>query len=147
MHPRQRELDRDELFDKARGEVLDEIVNLSLVSPKTWEDAITEKIWQNMNSYVFEKVYLPAAQSENSGACTCYVFYGLFYRILSSFMVYFTRSICPPHYESKRTKSGQNYFSPELFGIFKICFFFTCKNMKRRTRITNHIFKIFIFSI
>ena len=28
-----------------------------------------------------------------------------------------------PHYESKRSKSGQNYFSPELLGIFKICFF------------------------
>ena len=57
------------------------------------------------------------------------------------------RKSLTPHYESKRSKSGQNYFSPELFGIFKIYFFFMGKNMKRRTRITNHIFKIFIFSI
>ena len=32
-------------------------------------------------------------------------------------------SYYPAHYESKRSKSGQNYFSPELFRIFKICFF------------------------
>uniref|UniRef100_A0A6A7G1C7 Dynamin-like GTPase OPA1, mitochondrial n=2 Tax=Hirondellea gigas TaxID=1518452 RepID=A0A6A7G1C7_9CRUS len=65
--PRMRELDRDELFEKARGEVLDEVVNMSLVSPKYWEDALSKKLWDKTNTYVFENIYLPAAQSDNSG--------------------------------------------------------------------------------
>ncbi|KAB7497194.1 Dynamin-like protein, mitochondrial [Armadillidium nasatum] len=65
--PRIRELDRDELYEKARGEILDEIVNLSQVSPKQWEEALSKKLWEKMNTYVFENIYLPAAQSDNSG--------------------------------------------------------------------------------
>ena len=64
--PRVRELDRDELFEKARGEILDEIVNLSLVSSQTWEQAIETKLWDKVSSYAFENIYLPAAQSQGS---------------------------------------------------------------------------------
>jgi hypothetical protein len=62
---------RDELFEKARGEILDEVINLSLVSPQTWEDAISKKLWEKVAPYVFENIYLPASQSggyESSGA-------------------------------------------------------------------------------
>ena len=59
--PRLRELDRDELFEKARGDILDEVINLSLVSPQTWEDAISKKLWEKVAPYVFENIYLPAA--------------------------------------------------------------------------------------
>ncbi|XP_069168690.1 dynamin-like GTPase OPA1, mitochondrial isoform X3 [Procambarus clarkii] len=65
--PRTRELDRDELFEKARGDILDEVVNLSQVSPKQWEDALAKKLWDKMVTYIFENIYLPAAQTENSG--------------------------------------------------------------------------------
>ncbi|XP_042889092.1 dynamin-like 120 kDa protein, mitochondrial isoform X3 [Penaeus japonicus] len=65
--PRTRELDRDELFEKARGEILDEVVNLSQVSPKQWEDALSKKMWEKMVTHIFENIYLPAAQTENSG--------------------------------------------------------------------------------
>ncbi|XP_066975433.1 LOW QUALITY PROTEIN: dynamin-like GTPase OPA1, mitochondrial [Macrobrachium rosenbergii] len=64
--PRTRELDRDELFEKARGEILDEVVNLSQVSPKQWEDALSKKLWEKMATHIFENIYLPAAQTENS---------------------------------------------------------------------------------
>lgn len=64
-YPRVRELDRDELFEKARGEILDEIINLSLVSSQTWEQAIESKLWDKVAQYAFENIYLPAAQSHN----------------------------------------------------------------------------------
>ena len=65
-YPRIRELDRDELFEKARGEILDEIVNLSLVSSQTWEQAIESKLWDKVSSFAFENIYLPAAQSQGA---------------------------------------------------------------------------------
>ncbi|KAK9869644.1 hypothetical protein WA026_003391 [Henosepilachna vigintioctopunctata] len=64
--PKLRELDRDELFEKARSEILDEIVNLSQVSPKQWEEVLMNKIWQDMSDKVFENIYVPAAQTGSS---------------------------------------------------------------------------------
>ncbi|XP_032590340.1 dynamin-like 120 kDa protein, mitochondrial isoform X4 [Drosophila grimshawi] len=63
--PRLRESGRDELFDKAKGEILDEVVTLSQISAKKWDDALTHKLWEKLSNYVFENVYLPAAQSDS----------------------------------------------------------------------------------
>lgn len=60
---RLRESGRDELFEKAKGEILDEVVNLSQTSAKKWEDLLTDKLWDKLSNYVFENIYLPAAQS------------------------------------------------------------------------------------
>lgn len=61
--PRLRESGRDELFEKAKGEILDEVVNLSQISAKKWEEVLLEKLWERLSNYVFENIYLPAAQS------------------------------------------------------------------------------------
>lgn len=68
--PRLREQDRDELFERARSEILDEVVNLSQVSPKQWEEFLLDKIWDKVSNHVFENVYLPAAQSGSQGMST-----------------------------------------------------------------------------
>ncbi|CAH1117965.1 unnamed protein product [Phaedon cochleariae] len=61
--PRLREQDRDELFERARGEILDEIVNLSQVSPKHWEECLLHKIWEKVSTHVFENIYIPAVHT------------------------------------------------------------------------------------
>lgn len=66
-YPRLRELSRDELFEKARGEILDEIVNLSQLSPRHWEEVLLSRIWEKVSMHVFENIYLPAAQSGDPG--------------------------------------------------------------------------------
>ena len=65
--PRLRELDRTELFEKARGEILDEVINLGQVTPKQWEDALYEKLWDRVATHTFENIFLPAAQADDSG--------------------------------------------------------------------------------
>ncbi|XP_014281304.1 dynamin-like GTPase OPA1, mitochondrial isoform X2 [Halyomorpha halys] len=64
--PRLRELDRDELFEKARSEILDEVINLSQVSVKEWDSLLLDKLWQKVSHHVLENIYLPAAQTCNS---------------------------------------------------------------------------------
>ncbi|CAB0035549.1 unnamed protein product [Trichogramma brassicae] len=57
------DIDRDELFEKARGEILDEIVNLSQVSPRNWEEVLMSRLWEKVSTHVFENIYLPAGQT------------------------------------------------------------------------------------
>ncbi|XP_078246408.1 dynamin-like GTPase OPA1, mitochondrial isoform X2 [Pogona vitticeps] len=65
--PRLRELDRNELFEKAKNEILDEVISLSQVTPKHWEDILQKSLWERVSTHVIENIYLPAAQTMNAG--------------------------------------------------------------------------------
>ncbi|XP_039248602.2 dynamin-like GTPase OPA1, mitochondrial isoform X1 [Styela clava] len=65
--PRVRELDRNELFEKAKNEILDEILNLVNVPAQQWEETLVRKLWNEVSTYVIEQIYLPAAQSNDAG--------------------------------------------------------------------------------
>lgn len=64
---RLRESSRDELFEKAKGEILDEVVNLSQISAKDWEQLLYKKLWEKLSNYCFENIYLAAANASSPG--------------------------------------------------------------------------------
>ncbi|XP_068137266.1 dynamin-like GTPase OPA1, mitochondrial isoform X4 [Hyperolius riggenbachi] len=66
-YPRLRELDRSELFEKAKNEILDEVISLTQVTPKHWEEILQKTLWERVSTHVIENIYLPAAQTMNSG--------------------------------------------------------------------------------
>ncbi|KAK2090886.1 OPA1 mitochondrial dynamin like GTPase [Saguinus oedipus] len=68
-YPRLRELDRNELFEKAKNEILDEVISLSQVTPKHcgMEEILQQSLWERVSTHVIENIYLPAAQTMNSG--------------------------------------------------------------------------------
>ncbi|KAL4707559.1 hypothetical protein ACJJTC_000311 [Scirpophaga incertulas] len=59
--PRQRELDRDELFERARAELLDQSADLSAVPAPIWEERLHTALWDVAADRIFDGVYLPAA--------------------------------------------------------------------------------------
>lgn len=67
-YPNLRELDRDELFEKARGEILDEVINLAQIRSKDWEEAINKLLRKSASDYFFNSIYMPACQTESLGS-------------------------------------------------------------------------------
>uniref|UniRef100_A0A7N4NR79 Dynamin-like GTPase OPA1, mitochondrial n=1 Tax=Sarcophilus harrisii TaxID=9305 RepID=A0A7N4NR79_SARHA len=58
---------KNELFEKAKNEILDEVISLSQVTPKHWEEILQQMLWERVSTHVIENIYLPAAQTMNSG--------------------------------------------------------------------------------
>ncbi|KRZ44245.1 Mitochondrial dynamin-like protein [Trichinella pseudospiralis] len=62
--PKLRDIDRDELYTRAKTEILDELVQLNATSTAEWETALREKLWETMSSYVFENILISAFVGE-----------------------------------------------------------------------------------
>ncbi|CAK8678812.1 unnamed protein product [Clavelina lepadiformis] len=65
--PRVRELDRTELFEKAKNEILDDMISLVNIPPQQWERTLQKRLWDAVSNHVIENIYLPAAQSGDAG--------------------------------------------------------------------------------
>ena len=66
--PRVRELNRTELFEKAKNEILDDMLSLVNIPPQKWEKTLQDRLWNGVSNHVIEDIYLPAAQSNDPGA-------------------------------------------------------------------------------
>ena len=51
---------------QARGEVLDEIVNLSLVSAEEWEAKLQKQLWSMVAEHVFDRILMPSSTVDNA---------------------------------------------------------------------------------
>ena len=58
---------KDELFEKARGEILDEVINLAQVKSKDWEDTLNRLLLNESSNHIFNNIYMPAAQTDSLG--------------------------------------------------------------------------------
>lgn len=47
--------------------MLDEIMNLGEIPVKQWDDSLSSILWSKVSDFVFEKVFLTAAQSSQKG--------------------------------------------------------------------------------
>ncbi|KAL7675255.1 hypothetical protein ACOME3_001518 [Neoechinorhynchus agilis] len=63
-----RQKSRDELFDIASTNILDQIIKLSDISVKQWEDILFKGLLDAIKDVFFDEIYIPASQTNNLGA-------------------------------------------------------------------------------
>ncbi|EDV24155.1 uncharacterized protein TRIADDRAFT_27324 [Trichoplax adhaerens] len=70
--PGRRELDRNELFDRGKAEILDTVLTLSQLQPMEWYTKLKDKLWLSISEHFVENIYIPAAQTESSSKFNTY---------------------------------------------------------------------------
>ena len=67
-YPRIREMDRNDLYDKARSEILDDVVNLSMLSADEWDRMLSDKLLRTSFPHIFDQILMPSAAETRAGA-------------------------------------------------------------------------------
>ncbi|KAL5264483.1 hypothetical protein ACHWQZ_G005539 [Mnemiopsis leidyi] len=61
-----REMDRNDLFEKAKDDILDDIAALHKSTPLEWETLLQENLWEKIHPKVVDDIYLGAAECTTS---------------------------------------------------------------------------------
>ena len=54
---------QDELFEIGKNQILDQIIKLGHLSSDHWEQTLFTKLNEHFKDYIFENIYLPAAEA------------------------------------------------------------------------------------
>ncbi|VDP18244.1 unnamed protein product [Schistosoma margrebowiei] len=65
--PHLREMDREELFEKARNNILDDLISLNGISSTVWEKNIHYELWNKLKDYIFTKIIEPSQHIDDIG--------------------------------------------------------------------------------
>ncbi|CAH8491645.1 unnamed protein product [Heterobilharzia americana] len=65
--PHLREMDREELFEKARNNILDDLISLNDISSTVWEKNIRSELWNKLKDYIFSNIIEPSQRIDNLG--------------------------------------------------------------------------------
>ncbi|CAH8296831.1 unnamed protein product, partial [Schistosoma turkestanicum] len=63
--PHLREMDREELFEKARNNILDDLTLLNGISSTVWEKSIHSELWNKLKNHIFTKIIEPSHHIDN----------------------------------------------------------------------------------
>ena len=65
-YPGGRTLDRDDLFELGKADVLNKVAGLQMREPAKWESLLMETLWDKMAPQVLE-IFVKAAQGRSAG--------------------------------------------------------------------------------
>jgi len=62
-----REMDRDEMFERARHKILDDMHRLVNITPQELKNKLQDNLWEAVSDHFINQVYLPAAKENDRG--------------------------------------------------------------------------------
>lgn len=64
--PGERTLDRDDLFELGKADILTQVASLQILPPLQWEDILMNSLWDKIGPKVLEDIFVHAAESRSS---------------------------------------------------------------------------------
>ena len=65
-YPGSRTLDRDDLFELGKADILSKVAGLQMRKPAKWETLLMETLWDKVSPHILE-IFVEAAQGHSSG--------------------------------------------------------------------------------